>query len=465
MIVIVGLGPGNPELLPAGNLQTLREAKRLVLRTAIHPMAQWLTEQGVAFESCDDIYTDTGDFQKLYENIAERVRLSEDTVYAVPGHPMFGEESVRLLAASAEVRILGAPSFVDAVLAEVGAAFSGSLQIWNAHEPDSTWLDPRSAQLVYQLDSRHAASDAKLRLLNFFPPEHPVTLVARAGCSNSRAIRITVSELDRQVYDPLTSAYCEGIQLDRPIGFYGLVEVVDRLLGPGGCPWDREQTHESLKRHMVEETYETLEAIDSGDPDLLCEELGDFLLQAVMHAQMDAIEGLYNIDDVIAGITEKLIRRHPHVFGDVSAADAEEVLKNWDAIKQAEKGDPRSILEGVPKSLPALLRAFEVSKRAARVGFEWESLTQVFEKLSEELDELHQAISSRDKNAIEDELGDLLFTLVNVARWLEIEPEDALRKMTDRFTQRFQHMEATTEKPLRELSLAEWDALWQGAKT
>jgi tetrapyrrole methylase family protein/MazG family protein len=217
---------------------------------------------------------------------------------------------------------------------------------------------------------------------------------------------------------------------------------------------------------MVEETYETLEAIDSGDAEKLCEELGDFLLQALMHAQMDAIEGLYDIDDVVRGICDKLIRRHPHVFGDVKTEDADEVLKNWDAIKQQEKGaqEPQSILAGVPKSLPSLLRAYETSKRAVRVGFEWGSLDEVFAKLEEERAELREATQSGDVARIESEIGDLLFTIVNIARWLRVEPEEALRKMVNRFTLRFQYMENEADKPLRELSFDEWDTLWNLAK-
>ena len=463
MVRVVGLGPGDPSWLPARNWEALRSADKLLLRTAVHPMADELRSQGIAYSSCDDLYTSTDDFAKLYERIADRV-IESGAVYAVPGHPMLGEESVRILASRTEIEVFAAPSFVDAVMAEVRRPLSGALQIWNAHEPEAILLDARSGQLIYQIDSQEAASSAKLHLLRWFPPEHSVVIVSQAGMSDCSKAAVPLSELDRQAYDPLTSAFCEGLQLERPQGFYGLVSVVDRLLAPGGCPWDREQTHDSLKKHMVEETYEVLEAIDSGDPDKLCEELGDFLLQALMHSQMDAIEGLYDIDDVISGITDKLVRRHPHVFGDVSAENADEVLANWDAIKKQEKPEPRSILDGVPRSLPALLRAHEVSKRASRAGFEWPSIADVFAKIREEEDELAEAIRSGDAARVSEELGDILFTLVNIARWLKVEPEDALRKMVDRFTLRFQAMEGNARKPLRELSLAEWDELWERSK-
>lgn len=245
-----------------------------------------------------------------------------------------------------------------------------------------------------------------------------------------------------------------------------LVEIVDRLLGPGGCPWDQAQTHESLKRHLLEEAYEVLDAIDSGSRDKLKEELGDLLLQPIMHAQMQKLQGGFDISDVAESINDKLVRRHPHVFGDVDAADADEVLRNWDRIKQSEKGgEPESVLAGVPTGMASLLRAYEVSKRAARSGFEWTDIESVFEKLHEEETELREALSSQDKKRIEEEIGDLLFTAVNISRWAGVEPEEALRKMLNRFTERFQSMEATSAKPLGELTADEWDELWESAKT
>lgn len=247
-------------------------------------------------------------------------------------------------------------------------------------------------------------------------------------------------------------------------GLEGLVQVVDRLLGPGGCPWDQVQTHETLKKHLLEEAYEVLDAIDSGDDEKLREELGDLLLQPIMHAQMEKLAGAWDIHAVADAIREKLVRRHPHVFGEAEVADADEVLRNWDRIKQAEGEEPRSILAGTPRSAPALLRAHDISRRAARAGFEWPDLQGVLAKLDEERDELVEAIALGDAAKIEAEIGDLLFTVVNVARWLNLDAEDALRKMLDRFTDRFQAMEASAARPLPDLSAEEWDELWNRAK-
>ncbi|MGI8923906.1 MAG: nucleoside triphosphate pyrophosphohydrolase [Fimbriimonadales bacterium] len=465
MITVVGLGPGSADALPRRNLGALRSASRVILRTRVHPLVALLTAEGIAFESCDDLYESCGDFDELYNSIADRVQASgEGTVYAVPGHPSVGEDSVRILAEMTRIKVLAAPSFIDAVLAELGKPFARSLQVWNAHQADAHWPDARASQLVYQVDSQEAASEAKLRLLKFFPFDQHAHVVSRAGTDDAKVETVPLEELDHLRYDSLTSVYVEGLPLTRPLGFYGLVDVVDRLLGPAGCPWDREQTHESLKKHLLEEAYEVIEAIDSGDPDKLCEELGDLLLQSLMHAQMDAIEGLYETADVIAGITDKLVRRHPHVFGEVCVANSDEVLRNWDAIKKSEGKEPRSILEGIPSSMPALLRATEVSKRAARAGFEWGTLEDVFSKLAEEEQELRQAIQSGKIEHAAAELGDMLFTLANIARWLKVDPEESLRRMVDRFTQRFQFMETAAEKPLANLSLEEWNALWERSK-
>jgi tetrapyrrole methylase family protein / MazG family protein len=247
--------------------------------------------------------------------------------------------------------------------------------------------------------------------------------------------------------------------------FTKLAVIMDILQGPDGCPWDKKQTHDSLKKYLLEEAYETLEAIDNRDFDALAEELGDLILQPVFHMRLAERDARFAFSEPLRRITDKLIRRHPHVFGDINVADADEVLQNWDAIKKTEKQEARSILQGVPNAMPALARAHEISKRAARAGFEWPEFSGVKEKVQEELAELDEAILSGDKTAVKSELGDLLFTLVNVARWQEIDAEDALRTMLNRFQTRFQHMEEHSDKPLRELSFDEWDDLWNQAKS
>jgi len=248
--------------------------------------------------------------------------------------------------------------------------------------------------------------------------------------------------------------------LGPPSALTELVAVVDRLLGPGGCPWDQAQTHESLKPYLVEEAYEVLDAIDRKDENDLKEELGDVLLQPVLHGQISHLAGGFSTEEIARTLVEKLIRRHPHVFGEAEARTPEQVLVHWDAIKRQEKPDS-SILNGIPKGMPALMRAQKVSKRAAKAGFEWPDLDAVLDKVIEEIAEIRRAETPEEQSA---EFGDLLFTLVNVARWLGIDAEASLRTMVTRFEARFRAMEEATAKPLQELTLAEWDELWVAAK-
>jgi MazG family protein len=239
--------------------------------------------------------------------------------------------------------------------------------------------------------------------------------------------------------------------------------IVARLRAPDGCPWDREQTHDSLRGGLIEEAYEVIEAIDRGNDAELSDELGDLLLQTVMHAQIASEAHRFNFDDVARGVTNKLIRRHPHVFGENKLGTSGEVLKQWDEIKRTEKG-AESVLDGVSRALPALMRAEKIQKRAARVGFDWPDAGGALEKLREEMDELEGAIAGENSAAIEDEVGDLLFTVVNLARKLGVDPELAMQRGTEKFAERFRRMEANAPN-LQELNLEQLEALWQRAKS
>ena len=252
--------------------------------------------------------------------------------------------------------------------------------------------------------------------------------------------------------------------------FGELVQIMARLRGENGCPWDREQTHASIKPYLLEETYEVLESIDENDPVKLEEELGDLALQVVFHAQMADEAGLFTIADVLRGINEKLRRRHPHIFGDVKADTAQEVLFNWEQIKKLEREKAQgraSLLDGVPRELPALLRAHRLQEKASRVGFDWNEARQVYQKVEEELAELRAAMESEQPDRMEAELGDLLFSLVNLGRFIAVNPEDALRKTIARFIARFQYIEEELAKrgtAPGQVTLEEMDALWAEAK-
>jgi tetrapyrrole methylase family protein/MazG family protein len=256
---------------------------------------------------------------------------------------------------------------------------------------------------------------------------------------------------------------------DQDNAFRKLVGLMAALRGPEGCPWDKKQTPDSLKPFLVEECYEVIDALDEGKPDKIKEELGDLLFQIIFHARIAEERGHFSIDDVITAIHEKMTRRHPHVFGDEKLATDKEVLANWEEIKKKEKGheDRKSILEGVPKELPSLLRAHRLQERAARVGFDWNHLNEALPKLDEEIAEFKESLKAEDAGKIEEELGDVFFMLVNVSRFLGVNPDEALRKTISKFIHRFRYIEehaANAGKSLNDMTLDEMEALWQEAK-
>jgi tetrapyrrole methylase family protein/MazG family protein len=256
---------------------------------------------------------------------------------------------------------------------------------------------------------------------------------------------------------------------DQDNAFRKLVELMAALRGPEGCPWDRKQTPESLKPFLVEECYEVIDALDEGNPDKIKEELGDLLFQILFHARIAEEAGQFSMRDVITAIHEKMTRRHPHVFGDEKLFTDKEVLANWEEIKKKEIGhkDRKSILEGVPKELPSLLRAHRLQERAARVGFDWNHLNEALPKLDEEIAEFKESLKEEDAGKIEEELGDLFFTLVNISRFLGVNPDEALRKTISKFIHRFRSIEEYAEqtgRSLNDMTLQEMDAHWQQAK-
>jgi MazG family protein len=257
------------------------------------------------------------------------------------------------------------------------------------------------------------------------------------------------------------------VKLPVGTGFTRLVEIMARLRSPDGCPWDREQTFDTIKPYLLEETYEVMDAIDARDWDGLADELGDLLLQVVFFSQMAKEAGHFEVSDAIEAINSKLIRRHPHVFGEGEAKTAADVVRKWDEIKATEKPRPKGLLSGVPRSLPALMEARQIAGKAAGAGFDWESVDQVLEKLREELAELDQARQAGSQEDLQDEIGDLLFVIVNIARFLKVDPEQALRGTNSKFRRRFEHVEQRLEaqgKSPREATIEEMERLWQEAK-
>jgi tetrapyrrole methylase family protein/MazG family protein len=339
-----------------------------------------------------------------------------------------------------------------------------ALKLASAHYPS---FPPDQPALIVQLYSNQVASDLKLTLMAIYPDEHPVTLIHQAGTPDLAIENIQLYELDRSpLIGNRTTLYLPP--LVQGSSMESFFELIAHLRSPEGCPWDREQDHQSLRPNLLEETYEALEAIDSDDPVAMQEEFGDLLLQIVLHAQIASEYGEFNMSDVVQGIYTKLIQRHPHVFGDMDLDEAGSVIKNWETIKAQERQEngeqEKGMLDGVPGSLPALTQAETYQKRAARVGFDWEDLEGVLTKIPEEVDELRQ---SKDKTRQAQEIGDILFSVVNVARWLEVDAESALRGANQRFRKRFAYIEKkarTGGHELSEMSLAELDALWEESK-
>ena len=478
-IIILGLGPGNPDLLTLKASQLISGAKEIYLRTREHPTVDALPE-GLIINSFDEIYLEEGLYDDVYRRISEDVirlaKQSSGLIYAVPGDPFIAEATPALIVQKARkagltVEIIPGVSFLEPTFAAVGGdplpqvSILDALDLVSAHYPS---FPPDKPALVVQIYSKEIASNVKLTLMAVYPDQHPVTLVHDAGNDNEVVENLPLYQLDRSSHLKNRSALfipplSDGTSLE------SFQEIIAHLRAPDGCPWDREQDHQTLRPNLLEECYETLEAIDANDPAGMREEFGDLLLQIILHAQIASEYGEFTMSDVIQGIYQKIITRHPHVFGDLELEQAEAVIQNWERIKANERennGDQeKGLLDGVPGSLPALTQAVTYQKRAARVGFDWQTLEEVLNKLPEEIAEINQTEDPDEKST---ELGDILFTLVNIARWMNIDAESALREANQRFKTRFSVIEKkarTVGRELSDLSMEELDQLWEQSKS
>jgi tetrapyrrole methylase family protein/MazG family protein len=477
-VLILGLGPGDPMHLTRRAWEILQSAEEIVLRTRQHPAVAAIPG-GVRIESFDALYDSAESFEALYDEIIGRVvelgKRPQGVVYAVPGSPSVGEATVSGLRAACTAAGLACHeipglSFIEPCLELLGVdAFDGltlvdALDLAAAHHPA---INPDQHALIGQLYSRSVASDVKLCLGNQYPDDYPVVLIHAAGAAQAELEALPLYAIDGSPkIAHLTALYLPP--LAQPSSFEALQQTIARLRAPDGCPWDRQQTHASLRSHLLQETYEALQAIDRNDMEALTEELGDLLLQIVLQAQIGTEDGEFMMPQVIGGIRSKLIRRHPHVFGGLAVEGVTEVLHNWEALKAEERrlnGDAgKSALQGVPEAIPALAQAAELQDRAARLGFDWKNLGGVLEKLREELDEVARA---GDDEALGAELGDLLFSLVNYVRWLQLDSESLLRQANHRFRGRFETMERLARQAgtaVNQMDPEVLDRLWELAK-
>lgn len=467
MITVVGLGPGDLDRLPESTHALLTDdSVSVVVRTLQHPAAKRLAELR-SITSCDDLYEGGHDFEDVYGAIIDRVLAAArdgHVVYAVPGSPLVGEFAVRrLVEAAPDSVVLPGESFVDAVLFAVGYdPFDRGLQILNGHElPDPLVVDKPT--IIGHLDRPELLADVATAVARVVPEDTEAIVVVDAGMKSQELVSSPLDRLDAGLAGLRTSLWIDA----PPGGLIGAVHTMRRLRVE--CPWDREQTHHSLVKNLVEEAYELIEAISAlpeGEVDWVAyagveDELGDLLLQVLFHEAIARERGAFDIDGAAEVLRQKLVRRHPHVFGDAEAESAADVKRRWDQIKEAERGGtPGSALAGVPRGMPALHRAPKVQNKAAKVGFDWPSAEGVLEKLSEEVAEVRQAMEGAGD--IEDEIGDVLFTVANLARHLGVDTELALQRAVDRFETRFRAMES--EGPLDGLDLDEMNRRWERAK-
>ncbi len=466
-LILIGLGPGDLDRVPAAHRRLLTDPDhRVVVRTLHHPAAAELADLR-EIVTCDDLYQEGSSFEEVYSAIVDRVldMASQGlTIYAVPGSPMVGEFAAReLMKRVPQVEVIPSESFVDAVLAAVGCdPFAAGLRIINGHEMgDPLVLD--CPTIIGHLDAPAVLADVGASLSRVLPEGARVTLCVGLGSSDEQVLEVDVDRIPAELAGFRTSLFIDA----EPAGLFGLISVSRRLRKE--CPWDAQQTHTSLVRHLLEEAYELAEAIaalpdEAGDPDYVAydgleEELGDVLLQVLFHANIAAERGVFGIDDVASRLRAKLVHRHPHVFGDVTVAGAEEVASNWERIKADEKPS-RSLMDGVPEGMPALERALKLQERVATVGFDWDDSSQIMEVLGGELQELERARAG--DGDVAHELGDVLFTVVNLARRLGLDPEVVLRRATARFQRRFRAME--DRAPLTGLSPDQLEELWEAAK-
>lgn len=477
-ITLLGLGPGDPALLTGKARETIDGLGEIYLRTKQHPLAASLPEKTRVFDF--DRMMGDGDLpeesiEKIVQTVLELGERPQGVTYAVPGSPFVGESTCPEIFRRAKekgipVRVVEGLSFLEPVCTTLEIDLLPRMVMVDALELAALHhvnFPPAFPALVSQVHSREIAAEMKMTLLTVYPDQHPVKLVHSAGNPDQVVESIALSEIDRSsLVGPLTVLFVPPLEPDT--SFEAFQEVVAHLRAPEGCPWDREQTHISLRKALLEETYEALHAIDIKDPRKLAEELGDILLQIVLHSQIASEEGDFSMVDVLQGINQKIVRRHPHVFGDLKLRGMDHLLTNWEKLKAAERKEngevEKSLLDGVPDILPALTQAQEVQDRAARVGFDWKDIRGVMDKIIEEIREIDEA---RDPAELTDEMGDLLFAVVNYARWRKVDPEFALRDTTMKFRKRFGFIEKKARLEGREVSQLTFDELndaWDEAK-
>ena len=477
-ISIVGLGPGDYSLISQGALELLQSSNRIFLRTEKHPTVDQLKQQ-IDYTSLDYFYEKEENFENVYLHISKFIideSKKGDLVYAVPGHPRVAEKTVGIIENLAkqnnvEVEVIASMSFVDAMFNYLAVDPADGFRLIDAFELENSPIDPKTNTIITQVYDEFIASNVKIKLMDYYDDEQEVCIVVGAGIKELESkTYVKLYELDRhqELFSYLTSLYVPRSEKKLYNTVHDLQNIMKKLRGPYGCEWDAKQTHESLKKYLIEEAYEVGQAIDNDDIDELIEELGDVLLQVIFHCQIGEEEGYFNLGDVSSSICNKLIHRHPHVFKNVDV-DMNKFDKTWEELKKEEKGET-TVTEGlqrIPQFLPALTKAEKIQHKASLVGFDWDNIGDVCKKVEEEYKELLDECKSRNIKYIKEELGDLLFSIVNLARFLQVDPEEALNLTSKKFIKRFKFIEDNAKamnKTLEDMTLEEMDKLWEKAK-
>ena len=472
---IVTLGTGDEMFLTRGVEKALREAECVVLRTERHPMVEFLNREAIAFETLDALYEACEDFDLFNHEAAQKVFSlcrEKDVCYAVSDASFDTTVSAIRQEKPSGLKMTVVPgvSHAERCLSLLDA-HADALRIYPAESFLAARVSPQEDLLLLELHSRECAGECKLKLMELLPEETMITLITGVEKTGELKMKkLPLYEMDRQKgYDHLSAAYIPSVPMLERTRFNmdDLMAVVARLRAPDGCPWDREQTHESLLPDLLEESYEFIQAVRDEDVDHMYDELGDVLLQIALHTQIAIEHGNFTIDDVTSAVCYKMIERHTHVFGQVKADTAEDVLSNWEAFKREQRGiqTHAQAMEEVSLGLSSLLRAYKVQKKAKKVGFDFADAQEALPKVHEEAQEvLENILSGTDP---EMELGDLLFAAVNVCRLCGKDPDIALTSSTDKFIRRFRNMEnaiKTDGKSLEGLTLSEMDVYWNAGK-
>jgi tetrapyrrole methylase family protein/MazG family protein len=462
-------------------MELLKGGLPVFLRTEVHPTCNFLKEQNIFFTSMDTFYEKKDSFEEVYADIVrfllEESKMYGEIIYGVPGHPMVGETTVKKLLeyccnqGEYEMIVYPCTSFIDASIPRLGIDPSEGLLILDALTLQPEDLDLSKHNVIMHVYDQLLASELKLKLGRVIPDNYIITVLTETGATEENYLSIPLYQLDRVKVNHLTSVYISPIPFEEKEKFQmeDLKKIVEILRGEKGCPWDREQTHESLLRHLLEESYEVLDAVERKDPKDLSDELGDLILQVYLHSQIADENGDFDIFDVFTKVCKKMIRRHPHVFKDLKLSTSCEVEDNWDKIKVREKGKPTLVtsLKGIPKGMATLMRAEKIQKVAAKYGFDWETIEGPLSKIKEEINELEEVYNSDDSVKIMEEIGDLFFAIVNLSRFLKISPEMALHYTNQKFLRRISYMEEEIESQrgsFSDKSLQELDFLWEKSK-